>query len=70
MATSGIKMNDKKERKRLGAEWKALSEEEQVIILYLIILFSYIYSLYQFVISTHKISGTMERQISNNKGGF
>merc|ERR1711981_598815 len=29
MATSGIKMNDKKERKRLGAEWKALSEEEQ-----------------------------------------
>jgi len=29
MATSGIKMGDKKERKRLGAEWKALSEEEQ-----------------------------------------
>ena len=23
-------MNDKKERKRLGAKWKALSEEEQV----------------------------------------
>ena len=30
MAATGIKMNDKKERKRLGAEWKSLSEEEQV----------------------------------------
>ena len=30
MATEGVKMNDKKERKRLGAEWKALSEEDQV----------------------------------------
>jgi len=29
MATEGIKMSDKKERKRLGAQWKALSEEEQ-----------------------------------------
>lgn len=29
MAATGIKMNDKKERKRLGAEWKSLSEEEQ-----------------------------------------
>lgn len=29
MATEGVKMNDKKERKRLGAEWKALSEEDQ-----------------------------------------
>merc|ERR1712110_847637 len=29
MATGNIKMSDKKERKRLGAEWKALSEEEQ-----------------------------------------
>lgn len=29
MATSGTTMKDKKERKRLGAEWKALTEEEQ-----------------------------------------
>jgi len=29
MTKEGIKMNDKKERKRLGAKWKALSEEEQ-----------------------------------------
>ena len=30
MASGNIKMSDKKERKRLGAEWKKLSEEEQV----------------------------------------
>ena len=36
MATEGIKMSDKKERKRLGAQWKALSEEEQVRIQYMI----------------------------------
>jgi len=29
MASSGITMKDKKERKRLGAEWKSLTEEEQ-----------------------------------------
>merc|ERR1712190_48726 len=29
MASGNIKMSDKKERKRLGAEWKKLSEEEQ-----------------------------------------
>ena len=35
MAATGIKMNDKKERKRLGAEWKSLSEEEQVGVEYI-----------------------------------
>jgi len=29
MAATGTKIGDKKERKRLGAEWKALTEEEQ-----------------------------------------
>lgn len=29
MASTGVKMSDKKERKRLGAEWKAMTEEEQ-----------------------------------------
>ena len=38
MATGNIKMSDKKERKRLGAEWKALSEEEQVNISIVVIL--------------------------------
>ena len=38
MTKEGIKMNDKKERKRLGAKWKALSEEEQVRIILMISL--------------------------------
>ena len=40
MTKEGIKMNDKKERKRLGAKWKALSEEEQVNIIQIIIQFA------------------------------
>ena len=40
MTKEGIKMNDKKERKRLGAKWKALSEEEQVLIIQMIIQFA------------------------------
>ena len=30
MAEAGTTMKDKKERKRLGAEWKSMTEEEQV----------------------------------------
>ena len=64
-------MNDKKERKRLGAQWKALSEEEQVSTSLLAnILPIYIYLLCQFPITIYIILGTMERQISNNKGGL
>ena len=54
MATSGIKMNDKKERKRLGAEWKSLSEEEQVSTsLQTNISPMYIYLLYQLPITIY-----------------
>ena len=37
MASTGVKMSDKKERKRLGAEWKAMTEEEQVSILAIVL---------------------------------
>ena len=40
MAATGTKIGDKKERKRLGAEWKALTEEEQVSIPAIKLIFS------------------------------
>ena len=32
MAEGGASMRDKKERKKLGAQWKAMTEEEQVTV--------------------------------------
>ena len=65
MAAAGTTMKDKKERKRLGAEWKSMTEEEQVgKNFYGTIIFT---SIAKYLFLVNEYLGPLARQVGPNK---